>query len=360
MEHFDSEMKVWLASLIPLEKLSLRQNGFGAILAIKQICIESEFLDVCLERWDPDFHVFRFPFGEMCPLPEEFAAIGGWSPDAVPATIPLTVSHRSRFKSALFLEDRDMNALLVGGFIHMVRFVRKFSNSRDPTLCTLSRRRALCFCLMQRYLFAGMMTSSAFGDMRLMSIVKQMEGGRNCAHLILGETIYGLDMKKRRRDRDLLGCPRILQLWLMEHLTLLDAPANCDTYAANQIKTRPRSLVDPRRRPKGYFSNLVSMSVPRWVVPWWKITSFVGSSILQGHESVLLLGLDFGVWYHPLRVVRQMGRKQLIPSVGTCIKLPMAIGGLETTNWLFRWAERSKWRVPNVRATTSVSKAYSQ
>ena len=96
------------------------------------------------------------------------------------------------------------------------------------------------------------------------------------------------------------------------------------------------------------------------MVPWWNITSFVGSSILQGHEGVLLLGLDFGVWYHPLRVVRQMGRKQLIPSVGTCIKLPMAIGGLETADWLFRWTERPKWRVPNVRALTSVSRAYSQ
>ena len=87
-----------MAALSPPENLSLKQSGFGAILALKQVKLEIGFLDAYLEFWDPDMHVFRFPFGELCPLPEEFGAIGGWSRTTYPVEIPWAMSFRSRFK----------------------------------------------------------------------------------------------------------------------------------------------------------------------------------------------------------------------------------------------------------------------
>ena len=72
----------------------------------------------------------------------------------------------------------------------------------------------------------------------------------------------------------------------------------------------------------------------------------------------MLLGLDFGVHIHRLRVVRQMGLRQLISQDLTVRQVPLRIGGLDTDQWAFGWRERTMWRVPDVRATTVVSEAY--
>jgi len=110
-------------------------------------------LNACFERWDPDLHVFRFPFGELCPLPEEFGAIGGWSRTIVPVGIPWAMNFRSRFRSILFMSDAEMDDLLVGGRIHMVKFAKRYSDPLNCHISPLTRRRALFFCLVQRYSF---------------------------------------------------------------------------------------------------------------------------------------------------------------------------------------------------------------
>jgi len=201
--------------------------------------------------------VFRFPFGELCPLPGEFGAIGGWSRTIDPVDIPLAMNFRSRFKNTMLLSDTEMDDLLVDGRIQMVKFAQKYSNPLNNHITPLIRRRALCFCLVQRYLFEGMLGKSALGDMRLMSLVEQVEGGRTCAHIVLAETIYGLDLKKWGRERAFLGSPIMLQVWLMEHLNLLEPPVNYERYEANQLKNRKRHMNVDRMRPRAYFDNLI-------------------------------------------------------------------------------------------------------
>jgi len=120
------------------------------------------------------------------------------------------MNFRSRFRSIMFLSDAEMDDLLVDSRIHMVKFAKKYSDPLNCHISQLTRRRALCFCIVQRYLFEGMLGKSALGDMRLMSLVEQVEGGRNCAHVVLGETIYGLDLKKWGRERAFLGSPIML------------------------------------------------------------------------------------------------------------------------------------------------------
>ena len=115
MECFDALLKSWLAGTSPTMKDSLKRYGFGAFLSIRQYRVEEGLLDACLDYWDPEFYVFRFRGGEVCPLPEEFSVIGGWTLEAYPVVVPNAASCHSRFYNFLSLGDREMNDLLAGG-----------------------------------------------------------------------------------------------------------------------------------------------------------------------------------------------------------------------------------------------------
>ena len=145
--------------------------------------------------------------GKYVHFPEEFSAIGGWTTEAYLVVIPTAVSYRSRFRSFLLLGDREMDDLLDGGYVNMVRFASRFGHLDDHTIPDAVHRRALCYCLLHRYHFPSLMGDCARGDLRLMSVADQMEGGLSCATLVLGETILGLDSRFKRRDRAMTGSP---------------------------------------------------------------------------------------------------------------------------------------------------------
>ena len=65
MDRFDALLKVWLQETDNLTKSSLKNYGFGAMLAVRQHRVEESFLDACLDAWDPELHLFWFPDGEM-------------------------------------------------------------------------------------------------------------------------------------------------------------------------------------------------------------------------------------------------------------------------------------------------------
>ena len=58
MDRFDALLRAWLLGTDKLVKSSLKNYGFGAMLAIRQHRVEESFLDACLDIWDPG--VFEF------------------------------------------------------------------------------------------------------------------------------------------------------------------------------------------------------------------------------------------------------------------------------------------------------------
>ena len=65
----------WCSKLDKNDKKFMGIHGFGFFLNVKQLKVEYEFLDACLELWDSKIHVFRFDGGEFVPLLEELKSL---------------------------------------------------------------------------------------------------------------------------------------------------------------------------------------------------------------------------------------------------------------------------------------------
>ena len=87
MESFKSKLLGWTSKLDRKERNVVNANGAGIFINLKQVKIETQFLDACLDSWDPKYHVFRFLRGELCPLVEEIAMIAGWSKLSLPVVV---------------------------------------------------------------------------------------------------------------------------------------------------------------------------------------------------------------------------------------------------------------------------------
>ena len=92
----------------------LEKNQFQIFLNLKQLKIEMCFLDACLEKWDPSLHVYKFNFGEACPLLEEIGAISGWNDFHKPIALVPCDNYKPRFVSFLNLSPFEVNSLFVG------------------------------------------------------------------------------------------------------------------------------------------------------------------------------------------------------------------------------------------------------
>ena len=77
MERFEVALRDMVKGLSAADKESLRVLGLGILLVLKQVNTEPLLMEECLKAWDSEYHVFRFPLGEVCSFPEEFAAVGG-------------------------------------------------------------------------------------------------------------------------------------------------------------------------------------------------------------------------------------------------------------------------------------------
>ena len=95
---------------------------------------------------------------------------------------------------------------------------------------------ALSFCLFQRDTFEWLRTEGGVGDPRVMDVAVQVEQGRDPSALILAETIRGLDERRASRAVFLRGGVRLLQIWLMKRLDIMDAETG--TYSPGSVTGR--------------------------------------------------------------------------------------------------------------------------
>jgi len=230
IEEFDAELKKVVNDLTIEDKDALARMGLGALLVLAQINPEKDLMEFCMRFWDTEYHVFRFPLGEICPFPEEFAAIGGWPVAAVPAVMPFVLGSKIKFGRSLQLKDSSY--FLRENRVDMLRLAQSMGYRRETRVSREVRLRVVLFLLLHRYCFEGFMTPTALGDPRMMLVVEQMEVGRSPACLILGETVIGLDRHFDNPQMPYTGSSKLLLIWLLERLQLIHPPANPATYHA--------------------------------------------------------------------------------------------------------------------------------
>lgn len=54
--------------------------GLDPLLSLRHVRLETNLLIAATYFWDPQIHVFRFNYEELCPTMEEFCALYGASP----------------------------------------------------------------------------------------------------------------------------------------------------------------------------------------------------------------------------------------------------------------------------------------
>ncbi|XP_074289125.1 uncharacterized protein LOC141614262 [Silene latifolia] len=234
-------MKGWATEFRGLEIQNLNAAGIQQIIFLGQFMIQPAFLKECLRVWDPENHVFAFPEGEICPLPEEFTVLGGWRTTQEPVVPDFVSNWTRKYREYLNLSRDEARTIVDGGKVDLLALVHKFRRANDPDIPIIYRRRAFGLILLHLYCFEGAIEIPSYrGQARLIRVVEQMENGVNPAWIILAETIKSLDAQKANPNAVFMGSTRLLQVWLSERLGLIDPPLKPEDYHVRSLTNRRR------------------------------------------------------------------------------------------------------------------------
>ncbi|KAK9671673.1 hypothetical protein RND81_12G047200 [Saponaria officinalis] len=181
--------------------------------------------------------------------------------------------------------------------------------------------------------------------------------GRNPAALILGETLVGLTDRQISATHEYRGCPRMLQIWLMERLHVLAPVPFGISFVPGGVTSRSRSWEGASGRRADYFVSFVRERPIRWVVPWWGITFMTASTLYGTTRGYMICSLEMGIRLHPRRLLRQFGREQKIPPYDTEVVEPVLLTNGMIEDWSRRWADRTSWTVRSTPESTRVTDA---
>ena len=134
------------------------------------------------------------------------------------------------------------------------------------------------------------------------------------------------------------SCQYVLQIWLMDRLSLIVPPENMTNYNTKSFCTRRR-----RYTQKPEYDWITEFTYERaemrWVLPWWGIPRMVA---VGNTPVVRISGLKTLTFYFPTRVLRQYGRPQRIPEDDTIRPADKPMSGENPRRWETYWMARPK------------------
>ena len=152
--------------------------------------IDTALLHIAATFWDPKDHVFRFNSQELYPLIEEFATILGSSLDSTAMITLPDLDMQIPHKLIAFFDmppDNIYSSLLSSGLLNFSSLITACKTKDKNTPAWV---RTVSFCLYVQFL---LVSPQGDADMRIISILEQVETGANPMPVILAETIIGLD-----------------------------------------------------------------------------------------------------------------------------------------------------------------------
>ena len=157
--------------------------------------IDTALLHTATTFWDTQDHVFRFNEQELCPLIEEFIAILGCSLDSTAMITLPDLDMQIPHELISFFDmppDNIYSSLLPSGSMNLSSLITtcETKDKNNPVWI-----KTVSFCLYAQFL---LIASQGDTDVRIISIIKQVEIGANPISVILVETIIGLDNFKEQ------------------------------------------------------------------------------------------------------------------------------------------------------------------
>ena len=209
-ESYQKSINKWINALTTEEKAEFKSIHLDGLFCLKQIRVDYNFLRAACGFWDPQQHVFCFGKNEICPMPDEFSAILGFPTATHPAVPRLSTSFVTSYERLLGLTSVEAKDMVDGRAVNMLKIVQKF---RDPVTNLTEkrhRRRALCLCLLNLFLFVD--GGGDMGDASLIHVVEQIDADCSPVPMILVETLTCVDLVRADANQCFFGSPVLLQV----------------------------------------------------------------------------------------------------------------------------------------------------
>lgn len=190
MASFESRLNHLLGSFDAQMKNDLKLYGLNTLVSLKQVRISWDFLRAAVTFWDSTHHVFRFGDKELCPFVDEWSCILGCFGYSLSALPTLDTRFSGDFMRLLGLSKAQVETFLDDDVVNLSTFRDRFETVPRSSLHRRYFRRAICFLLLNQYLFVGVGNT---GNAGLIRMVDQLSDGRSPLHCSLAETILCLD-----------------------------------------------------------------------------------------------------------------------------------------------------------------------
>ena len=200
-------MKTFLKNLNGNYWNKLQPFHVKSLRSLQHLKIDTALLHAATTFWDPKDYVFRFNSQELCPLIEESAAILGCSLDSTAMIALPNLDMQIPHRLITFFDmspDNIYSSLLPSELLNLSSLITA-CEAKDKN--TPAWVRTVSFCLYVQFL---LVSPQGDADMRIISILEQVETGANPMPTILAETIIGLDNFKEQNH--LSGSLLLLQV----------------------------------------------------------------------------------------------------------------------------------------------------
>ncbi|XP_077239225.1 uncharacterized protein LOC143880269 [Tasmannia lanceolata] len=290
----------WIAETIksfPLrcEEWSITERFIGSFTHLNSRGINWKFLQAAAKCWDPVFHVFRFGSFQLCPIFEDWCALLKLPPEGLWIRPSSTDSPHDLFYK--LFENKIVKTLpcLTEKNVQFQTLIELFSQNVDPTDSRFQkcRRNALVFAVFARHVLRRDSSAAPF---TLLTIVDQINEGRNPVPTMLAETFYGLDVIASKKVQDnFFGCAKLLYVWLCEKLTILQ-PQNRIEYTLKSLHSWKTKIKQSQLKEWHHWLQTIKESQIRWVSQ--SCPQIVTSTC--PYSFVHLMGLEKSSFYAPL------------------------------------------------------------
>ncbi|MBY3556027.1 hypothetical protein HGI15_22055, partial [Modestobacter lapidis] len=240
MEKFDEVLASFLGLMNAGDKKLFAKFGLNLLFSLRHLKMNDSFLRAATYFWDDKVHVFRFQFDELCPIFEDFCALFGVKPIGPFVYPTVRRCYLDTLVNLLEVPKSSIMSFIHGGFINLESLACAFLHYDARVSLTKPRQHALAICLLGRYLLAS---GSLLVPIQLCELLLPLSESKNIVPMVLAETLNGLDAARRGSAFTLRGSPLLLQMWLMERLSLLH-PSHYPNYKPSHYCTRRLDLPD--------------------------------------------------------------------------------------------------------------------
>ncbi|XP_070055535.1 uncharacterized protein [Nicotiana tomentosiformis] len=299
----------------------------GALTDIIKIKPRDDLIEALVTFWDPVHNIFRFSDFELTPTLEEIAGYSGFGRDLRNQELifPRALSVH-RFFDLLNISKQIRKTNVVKGCCSFYFLYSRFGqpngfemhekglkNKQNKDTWHIHRRFAFIMAFLGIMVFPNKERTIDTRIARVVQVLTTKEH-HTLAPIILSDIYRALTLCKSGAEF-FEGCNILLQMWLIEHLRHHPKFMSYGPSKDNFIDSYEERVKD-YNSPEGveaWISYLRSLNASQieWTLGWLPLREVIHMSALKSH--LLLLGLRNVQPYAPHRVLRQLGRYQVVP-----------------------------------------------